>query len=156
MLTMAPSAGAAPTAAETAAEKPAASTEAQRALADAKDSGERVEVADERSERTTVYANPDGYTFTLEESAIPVRVPKPGGGWQAPDPTLERNSDGAVAPKAAAVEMEFSAGGADSPWSGSRSAAGPWNWAGGALCPSRSWTGRARSTRTSWTTSTSR
>lgn len=115
MLTMAPSAGAAPTAAETAAEKPAASTEAQRALADAKDSGERVEVADERSERTTVYANPDGYTFTLEESAIPVRVPKPGGGWQAPDPTLERNSDGAVAPKAAAVEMEFSAGGADSP-----------------------------------------
>ncbi|MEU3206769.1 LamG domain-containing protein [Streptomyces cyaneofuscatus] len=112
---MAPSAGAAPTAAETAAEKPAASTEAQRALAGAKDSGERVEVAGERSERTTVYANPDGYTFTLEESAVPVRVPKPGGGWQAPDPTLERNSDGTVAPKAAAVEMEFSAGGADSP-----------------------------------------
>lgn len=112
---MAPAVGSAPAASAAAAEDPAPLTEAQRALASAKDSGEQVEVAGERSERTTVYANPDGFTFTLEESVVPVRVAKSGGGWQAPDPTLKRNPDGTVAPKAAAVEMEFSAGGADSP-----------------------------------------
>jgi hypothetical protein len=62
-----------------------------------------------------VYGNPDGYTFTLEESAVPVRVAKPGGGWQAPDATLEVRSDGTVAPRAAAVEMEFSGGGESDP-----------------------------------------
>ncbi|MET8348076.1 LamG domain-containing protein [Streptomyces microflavus] len=115
MLSMAPAVGSAPAASAAAAEDPAPLTEAQRALASAKESGEQVEVPGERSERTTVYANPDGFTFTLEESAVPVRVAKSGGGWQAPDPTLKRNPDGTVAPKAAAVEMEFSAGGADSP-----------------------------------------
>ncbi|MFE5995278.1 LamG-like jellyroll fold domain-containing protein [Streptomyces sp. NPDC056454] len=113
---MSPVVGSAPVAsAATATEEPAALTEAQRALASAKDSGERVEVAGERSEHTTVYANPDGFTFTLEESAVPVRVAKSGGGWQAPDPTLERKADGTVVPRAAAVEMEFSPGGADRP-----------------------------------------
>ncbi|MFB7275173.1 LamG domain-containing protein [Streptomyces sp. NPDC056244] len=86
----------------------------QKLLEQAKESGSRVEVTGQRSERTTVFANPDGYTFTLEESAIPVRVAK-NGGWQAPDPTLEVRADGSVAPKAAAVDMEFSGGGADDP-----------------------------------------
>ncbi|MFF7780009.1 LamG domain-containing protein [Streptomyces tanashiensis] len=90
-------------------------TEAQRALADAKETGARVEVTGDRSERTTVYANPDGYSFTLEESAVPVRVAAPGGGWQAPDATLERRADGTIAPKASAVEMEFSGGGPSDP-----------------------------------------
>ncbi|MBC7268914.1 MAG: LamG domain protein jellyroll fold domain protein [Streptomyces sp.] len=90
-------------------------TEGQRALAEAAESGRRVEVVGERSERTTVYANPDGFTFTLEESAVPVRVPAPDGGWRAPDATLEVRPDGGVAPKAAAVEMEFSGGGSTAP-----------------------------------------
>ncbi len=90
-------------------------TEGQRALAQAERTGERVEVTGQRSERTTVYANPDGFTFTLEESAVPVRVPTADGGWQAPDAALEKRSDGSVAPKAAAVEMEFSGGGDKAP-----------------------------------------
>ncbi|WP_246204305.1 LamG domain-containing protein [Streptomyces tailanensis] len=90
-------------------------SEGQKALAEAQESGQRVEVTGERSERTTVFANPDGFTFTLEESAVPVRVPTSGGGWQAPDATLEVRGDGTVAPKAAAVEMEFSGGGDTEP-----------------------------------------
>ncbi|MFI9002923.1 LamG-like jellyroll fold domain-containing protein [Streptomyces sp. NPDC053541] len=92
-----------------------ATTEAQRALAEARETGKRVEVVGERSERSTVFANPDGFSFTLEESAVPVRVARPGGGWEAPDATLERLPDGSVAPKAAAVEMEFSGGGQSAP-----------------------------------------
>ncbi|CAM5623128.1 LamG domain protein jellyroll fold domain protein [Streptomyces californicus] len=42
-----------------------------------------------RTEYATVYANPDGATFTLEQSVVPVRVAKAAGGWQAPDATLE-------------------------------------------------------------------
>ncbi|MET9438239.1 LamG domain-containing protein [Streptomyces sp. NPDC006551] len=86
--------------------------EAHRALEQAKDSGQRVEVAGERSERTSVFANPDGFTFTLEQHTVPVRVAKPGGGWQVPDATLEKRADGTVGPKAASAEMSFS-GGAD-------------------------------------------
>lgn len=86
-------------------------SEGQKALAEAQESGKRVEVTGERTERTTVYANPDGFTFTLEESAVPVRVPTPSGGWQTPDAALGVRGDGRVAPKAAAVEMEFSGGG---------------------------------------------
>ncbi|MEU9782780.1 LamG-like jellyroll fold domain-containing protein [Streptomyces phaeochromogenes] len=107
--------GALPVAQAVADAPEAALSEGQKALAEAEASGTRVEVTGERSERTTVYGNPDGYTFTLEESAVPVRVPKPGGGWQVPDATLEVRSDGAVAPKAAAVEMEFSGGGESDP-----------------------------------------
>ncbi|MFJ7196872.1 MULTISPECIES: LamG-like jellyroll fold domain-containing protein [unclassified Streptomyces] len=87
--------------------------EGARALAEAHASGNRVEVVGERSERSTVFANPDGFTFTLEQSVVPVRVAKPGGGWQDPDATLERRADGSVGPKAAAAGMSFSAGGDD-------------------------------------------
>ncbi|PZT77890.1 LamG-like jellyroll fold domain-containing protein [Streptomyces sp. AC1-42W] len=90
-------------------------SEGQQALADAKESGQRVEVTGERTERTTVFANPDGYSFTLEESAVPVRVAKPGGGWQEPDATLEKRADGSVGPKAAAAQMKFSDGGSGDP-----------------------------------------
>ncbi|MFE0704501.1 LamG-like jellyroll fold domain-containing protein [Streptomyces sp. NPDC058872] len=85
--------------------------DADRALKAAGASGHRVEVTSERSERTTVFANPDGFTFTLEESAVPVRVAAPGGGWRTPDATLVRRSDGSIGPKAAAAEMSFSRGG---------------------------------------------
>lgn len=100
-----------------AGEEPAAPSlsEGQKALEQAQASGERVEVTGERTERTTVFANPDGSTFTLEESVVPVRVPASGGGWKAPDPTLEERSDGTVGPKGAAVRMAFSGGGDTSP-----------------------------------------
>ncbi|GAA4895034.1 hypothetical protein GCM10023237_11710 [Streptomyces coeruleoprunus] len=115
VLSVLPAVGSDPAAVAAAEETTAEQTEARRALRAAKESGRRVEVLGERSERTTVYANPDGFTFTLEESAVPVRVARPGGGWQAPDATLERRPDGTVAPKAAAVAMAFSGGGSDDP-----------------------------------------
>nr|WSW69201.1 LamG domain-containing protein [Streptomyces sp. NBC_00995] len=86
-------------------------TEAQQALVDAKAQGDRVEVTGERDEHRTVYANPDGFTFTLAQSIVPVRVKKAGGAWQKPDPALEFRADGSVGPRAAAVEMTFSGGG---------------------------------------------
>ncbi|MGW6569784.1 LamG domain-containing protein [Streptomyces sp. NPDC054975] len=89
--------------------------EAHRALEEAADSGQRVEVEGERSERTTVFANPDGQTFTLEQSTVPVRVAKPGGGWQAPDATLVRRADGTIGPKGASAAMTFSGGGSSQP-----------------------------------------
>ncbi|SMF84067.1 Concanavalin A-like lectin/glucanases superfamily protein [Streptomyces sp. Amel2xC10] len=94
---------------------PAAPTEAQRASAKAQESGERVEVTGERTDRTTTFANPDGFTFTLEQSVVPIRVAKPDGGWQEPDATLAKRSDGSVGPKAAAVTIAFSAGGDKEP-----------------------------------------
>nr|WP_247697231.1 LamG domain-containing protein [Streptomyces sp. b94] len=90
-------------------------SEGQKALEQAQESGERVEVTGERTERTTVFANPDGVTFTLEEAVVPVRVPAPGGGWKAPDSTLEKRPDGTVGPKGAAVDMAFSGGGDAAP-----------------------------------------
>ncbi|NEE20384.1 hypothetical protein G3M58_79740, partial [Streptomyces sp. SID7499] len=81
-----------------------------RASAAAVAAGERVEVVEERSERETVFANPDGTTFTLEKSITPVRVAREGK-WVEPDPTLVRNTDGSVGPAAAAVDLSFSAGG---------------------------------------------
>ncbi|MFI7345394.1 LamG domain-containing protein [Streptomyces sp. NPDC049936] len=90
-------------------------SEERRALAEAERTGRRVEVTGERSERTSVFANPDGSTFTLEESAVPVRVAKPEGGWQKPDATLVVRTDGSVAPRAAATEMTFSRGGSGEP-----------------------------------------
>ncbi|MEV0095276.1 hypothetical protein [Streptomyces sp. NPDC050738] len=54
-------------------------SEGQQALAEAADSGERVEVTGERTEFTTTYANPDGFTFHLEQSVTPVRVKQAGG-----------------------------------------------------------------------------
>ncbi len=96
-----------------AAENPPASTEEERALDRARDSGTRTEVESRRTEYATVYANPDGATFTLEQSVVPVRVAKAAGGWQAPDATLERRSDGTVGPKAAAVSIALSGGGDD-------------------------------------------
>jgi hypothetical protein len=98
-----------------AAQSGAAPSEAAQALAKARETGERVEVLGERSPDTTVYANPDGESFTLEQSAVPVRVATSDGGWQAPDATLVPRADGTVAPKAAAVDMAFSGGGDDQP-----------------------------------------
>ncbi|MFF5492567.1 LamG domain-containing protein [Streptomyces aquilus] len=85
---------------------------AQDALAAASSTGAQVEVPALRTEYATTYANPDGISFTLENSAVPVRVKSDDGdGWVAPDATLEVRSDGSVGPKAAAVDIAFSDGG---------------------------------------------
>lgn len=85
-------------------------TEGQRALAQAVQSGKRVEVDGERSEYSTVFANPDGFSFTLEQSTVPVRA-KQEGDWVDPDATLRTRADGTVEPRAAATQMSFSGGG---------------------------------------------
>ncbi|MET4669028.1 hypothetical protein [Streptomyces sp. PvR018] len=87
-----------------------AETPELRASAAATAAGERVEVVEARTERETVFANPDGTTFTLEKSIVPVRV-APRGEWVEPDAALVRHADGSVGPKAAAVDLVFSAGG---------------------------------------------
>lgn len=85
--------------------------EALQAQQDAAASGEKIEVEGERTERDTVFANPDGETFTLERSIVPVRVPTSVGGWTDPDATLVVRPDGSIGPKAATVDLSFSPGG---------------------------------------------
>ncbi|WP_406359491.1 LamG domain-containing protein [Streptomyces sp. NBC_00715] len=72
-----------------------------------------MEVTDERDEYSTTYANPDGYTLTLEQSVVPVRVARADGSWAAPDSTLEQRTDGSIAPRAAVAGIALSAGGTD-------------------------------------------
>nr|WP_206327648.1 LamG domain-containing protein [Streptomyces sp. S3(2020)] len=82
---------------------------AKDALAAAESTGAQVEVPTLRTEYATTYANPDGISFTLQDSAVPVRVKADDNdGWAAPDATLEARADGSVGPRAAAVDMSFS------------------------------------------------
>jgi hypothetical protein len=86
-----------------------ATSEAARALAQARSAGMRVEVLGERSETEQLFANPDG-SFTSEQHATPVRVRR-GSGWVPIDTTLQRQPDATVAPVAVAVKVAFSGGG---------------------------------------------
>ena len=86
-------------------------TEEHKALAKAVETGERVEVVGARTEFSTTFANPDGKSFRLEQSVVPVRARVAGGGWAKPNATLEVRSDGSVGPKAATVDVAFSGGG---------------------------------------------
>lgn len=88
---------------------------AQRALNQAKASGRPVEFVAARTETTTTYANPDGSSFRLDQSTIPVRVARSDGSWAAPDATLTRRADGTVRPRAAVVDLAFSGGGTGRP-----------------------------------------
>ncbi|MFG3295570.1 hypothetical protein ACGF3G_43070 [Streptomyces sp. NPDC048179] len=86
-------------------------SEAQAASAQAAESGEQVEVVGQRTEYSTTYANPDGLTFKLVQSASPVRARLADGSWAAPDATLERRADGSIGPKAAVLGISLSDGG---------------------------------------------
>ncbi|MFD8913536.1 hypothetical protein [Streptomyces sp. NPDC059575] len=88
-----------------------ATSESARASAQAVDTGKPVEVVSERTEYSTTYANPDGTTFNLKQSVVPVRVAQPGGAWATPDATLTRREDHRIAPKAAVAGVSFSGGG---------------------------------------------
>ena len=79
------------------------------AVAAAERTGEQVEIADERTETSRLFANPSG-TLTLEQYAMPVRVNK-GGQWVPVDTTLVRTGSGAVAPAAVPIDLVFSGGG---------------------------------------------
>ena len=68
-----------------------------------------VAVTESITETDRVIANPDG-TATFEHRYRPVRV-KRSGHWVPVDTTLERRADGSIAPRAAAVDISFSAGG---------------------------------------------
>lgn len=81
-------------------------------LAAAQASGNRIEVVAARSETETVWANPDGESFTAEIAAVPVRVRR-GDEWVPVSTDLVRRSDGSVGPEATPVELAFSGGGDD-------------------------------------------
>ncbi|MGW4238061.1 VCBS repeat-containing protein [Streptomyces sp. NPDC004749] len=100
-----------PTAVADARETAPEPTAAERALARAAESGERVEVVAERSEYSTTFANPSG-TFTKETHVVPIRV-RQRGRLVSADPTLVRGADGTVRPRAASVGLAFSGGGDD-------------------------------------------
>lgn len=86
-------------------------TEAREAAEKAQQSGEQVEIVGERTPYTTTFANPDGVTFTLKDSAVPVRVRAADGTWADPDATLRVRADGTVGPKASVAGVSFSGGG---------------------------------------------
>ncbi|WP_254374883.1 DNRLRE domain-containing protein [Streptomyces sp. A3M-1-3] len=73
----------------------------------------RIEILDARTEDTTSWANPNG-TVTVESFTGPIRVKDAQDNWQPVDVTLAE-VDGKVAPKAAAAEIAFSAGGSNTP-----------------------------------------
>jgi hypothetical protein len=78
----------------------------------AADSGEPVEVATDTTPTERVVAHPDG-TFTLEATTSPVRAEQ-NGTWVPLDTTLQALGN-LIRPKAAAVDVAFSAGGASTP-----------------------------------------
>ncbi|MFJ9564974.1 LamG-like jellyroll fold domain-containing protein [Streptomyces fuscichromogenes] len=88
-----------------------ATPEARADAEKAAETGEPVEVVGERTPYTTTFANPDGVTFTLKDSAVPVRARQADGSWTQPDATLAMRSDGTVGPKASVAKISFSGGG---------------------------------------------
>ncbi|WP_416979053.1 LamG domain-containing protein [Streptomyces sp. T028] len=86
----------------------------QQAMAAAKESGKKTEVVGLRTERREIFAEPDG-TFTAREYTEPVRTVQ-GGKWVPVDATLVKRADGSWGPKAATVELSFSAGQAGEPF----------------------------------------
>ncbi|MGG8405579.1 LamG domain protein jellyroll fold domain protein, partial [Streptomyces sp. 12297] len=86
-------------------------SEAQLALRKAAATGIPVELTGRRTAYTTTYANPDGATFRLDKSAVPVRAKNAAGAWVKADPTLVVRKDGTVGPKGSALGLAFSNGG---------------------------------------------
>ncbi|MFD3626928.1 LamG domain-containing protein [Streptomyces sp. NPDC058698] len=80
----------------------------QQALTAARKSGKQTEVVGLRAERREIFAEPDG-SFTAREYTEPVRTVQ-GGKWVRVDSTLVKRADGTWGPKAATVDLAFSAG----------------------------------------------
>jgi len=79
------------------------------ALIAARIQGSRVEIANDRTENTTTWANPDG-TLTMDSSITPVRALGADGSWKPVDYDLVA-TDGGFAPKASTADVWFSGGG---------------------------------------------
>ncbi|WP_338325704.1 LamG-like jellyroll fold domain-containing protein [Streptomyces hoynatensis] len=79
------------------------------ALAEARDTGENVEVESLRSEAGEVFATPEG-ELEAYEYLRPVWA-RVDGEWQAVDTDLQVRDDGTIAPRAAAAQLTFSGGG---------------------------------------------
>ncbi|MEV5842749.1 DNRLRE domain-containing protein [Streptomyces sp. NPDC051985] len=75
----------------------------------AKLTGERVELVSQRTESSTVYANPDG-TLTTDSYAGPVRVRQDDGSWESIDTDLS-DTGSALEPAATAADITVSDGG---------------------------------------------
>ncbi|MYW08088.1 LamG domain-containing protein [Streptomyces sp. SID2563] len=97
------------TVSEEGGEASAGETGLEAARADAKRMGKPVEVMSMRGESSDVYATPDG-NLQAHQYLQPVRA-RVGGQWKAIDTDLAVAAGGAVAPKVAAVGLEFSGGG---------------------------------------------
>ncbi|HEU0130309.1 MAG TPA: DNRLRE domain-containing protein [Mycobacteriales bacterium] len=99
-------------ASDTGAPSWATHAETRRTRADAevlaRDSGQRVLVEDDLTERSTTFANPDG-TTTVELTSGPTRVMR-GNGWADVDPTLVRRG-GRYAAAAIVGNLTVSGGG---------------------------------------------
>ncbi|GAB2952031.1 LamG domain-containing protein [Streptomyces sundarbansensis] len=92
----------------TKAPEPRAYSEAE-ALAEARESGESVEIASMRGESREVFAMPSG-DLEAREYLRPVWT-RAGGGWKPVDTDLAAAPGGMVAPKATTVKLAFSGGG---------------------------------------------
>ncbi|MBP2321181.1 hypothetical protein JOF56_001566 [Kibdelosporangium banguiense] len=75
----------------------------------AKRTGQHVELPEQTSPTTRVFAEPDG-TYTMEQNVVPVRGRKDGG-WAPIDNTLTFAGNSTVQAKVGAVAQTFSAGG---------------------------------------------
>ncbi|MFC7472697.1 hypothetical protein ACFQVA_42575 [Actinomadura keratinilytica] len=104
----------------------------EKALLQAEESGEPVEVLTERTETTQVFANPSG-TLTQDTYALPQWV-RQDGTLREIDTTLAKNTDGTLSPKATEVEVRFSGGG-DGPSSRYAGTAAASTGPGPANCP---------------------
>ncbi|MGP4027588.1 LamG-like jellyroll fold domain-containing protein [Actinomadura sp. 3N407] len=90
------------------ADEPKTAATEQKAVAQARRSGEPVEITSRRGETRTVRALPNG-RIEVEERVQPIRARR-GGKWVDIDTTLRR-SGGAVVPGASTVKLEFFGGG---------------------------------------------
>ncbi len=79
------------------------------AAAQARQSGQRVELPELRSTSREVYVNPDG-TRTMVQHVTPVRTGA-AAGWKALDPTLRFGADGKVRPAVSDQGLVLSGGG---------------------------------------------
>lgn len=88
------------------------SPEEAAAVREAERTGQAVEVAEMRGEVREVWALPDG-TVEVREFVVPrwTRVGDAQAGWSRVDLALRETPEGAVAPAASTVDMEFSGGG---------------------------------------------
>lgn len=92
--------------AQTAPSAQAHATKAE-AFALAEETDEPVELANLRDEYSQTFANPDGATMTQEMHSAPIFGEDEAGNLVEIDTSLEMRADGTVAPKAAAVGLEF-------------------------------------------------